>query len=326
VNIIMRIVVASAYVPFRHDRNARLVTELTAMLRRRGHQAEAVLLPYQPTDADPVEQALGFRLLDLSECGGTPIDRLIALGEPAHALRHPHKTLWAVGSCRGKLEGLNRADAQYRCEARKIYYANQQANYSHGGEVLYPPLLDPTALRPADARTHFVWAGSMVANARPEFALEAMRFVRTTCSLVMMPEGLTSSQATALHQRIEEWDLGGRVELIPDAPPTERHECLRHALGCLSVGLNQEAPEDAIIEAFHARVPVLTVEDSGAPAWMIEHGVNGVKLEPSPRLLAVAMNRLAGEPSYRRDLGEGAFRLLEKLGVSWDHVAEALVA
>ena len=322
----MRIVVASAYVPFRHDRNARLATELTATLRKHGHQADAVLLPYQPTDADPVEQALGFRMLDLAECAGTRIDRLIALGEPAHALLHPHKTLWSVGSCRGKLGGLERADAQYRREARKIYYANPQANYPHGGDVLYPPLLETAALHPAEAGTHFVWAGSMYSDARPEFALEAMRFVGMTCNLVMMPEGLTPPQEAGLRRRIAEWDLEGRVELIPDASPTERHQRLRHALGCLSVGLNQEAPEDAIIEAFHARVPVLTVADSGAPASMIAHGVSGVEVDPNPRLLAMLMNKVAGDPAYRRELGEGGFGLLQSLGVSWDRVAEALVA
>ena len=165
----MRIVVASAYVPFRHDRNARLVTELTMTLRRRGYQAEAVLLPYQPIDADPVEQTLGFRMLDLSECSGSPIDRLIALGEPAHALRHPRKTLWRVGSCRRMNPRLERADAQYCSEARKVYYATHQAKHCFGGDVLYPPLLDATPLQPADAQAHFVWAGSMYANARPEF-------------------------------------------------------------------------------------------------------------------------------------------------------------
>lgn len=322
----MRIVVASAYVPFRHDRNARLVSELTATLRRHGHQAEAVLLPYRPDDADPVEQALGFRMLDLSECGGTPTDRLIALGEPAHALRHPNKTLWLVGSCRGTPPGHQRSDALYCREARRVYYATHQACHAFGGDVLYPPLFDTAALQPGDTGSHFVWAGSMYANARPEFALEAMRFVRMTCSLVLMPQGLTPAQAKAIRRRIGEWDLEGRVELIPNASPAQRHDRLRHALGCLSVGMAQEAPEDAILEAFHARVPVLTVTDSGAPAGMITHGNNGIKVDPNPRLLAMQMNQLAGDSAYRRDLGEAAFRFLETHQVSWDHVAEALVA
>jgi glycosyltransferase involved in cell wall biosynthesis len=153
-----------------------------------------------------------------------------------------------------------------------------------------------------------------------------MRFVRTGLTLVMMPMGLTPDSRAALSRRIDEWDLGSRVEVIPDASPQQRQERLRHSLGCLSVGLDQEAPEDAVIEAFHACRPVLTVSDSGAPNWMIDHGVNGVKPEPNPRLLAVAMNRLADEPSYRRELGEGAFRSLAWHRISWDHVAESLLA
>jgi hypothetical protein len=322
----MRIVVASAYVPFHHDRNARLVAELCATLRGLGHQAEEVLLPYRPTDADPIEQALAFRMLDLSDSGGSPIDRLIALGEPAHALRHPHKILWVIGSRRGPHPGYDRADIVHRSEARQVYYAAHQPGYPRGTRVLYPPLLDPAGLEPAEAEPHFVWAGSMYDDSRPELALEAMRFVLTGCGLVMMPEGLTPRAGASLRRRIEEWDLSSRVEVIADAAPAERRRRLQHALGCLCVGCDQEAPEDAVIEAFHARVPVLTVGDSGAPRWMIQHGVNGVNLEPSPRLLAATMNRLAGEPSYRRELGEGAFQSLTRLSISWDYVAESLLA
>ena len=120
----------------------------------------------------------------------------------------------------------------------------------------------------------------MYADAEPEFALEVMRFVRTTRSLVLMPQGLTPPQAKGIHRLIDEWDLEGRVELIPNASPAQRHDRLRHALGCLSVGMAQEAPEDAILEAFHARVPVLTVSDSGAPAWMITHAPSPVSSRP----------------------------------------------
>jgi hypothetical protein len=322
----MRIVVASAYVPFRHDRNARLVRELTETLRGRGHEAAAVLLPYQPVDADPVEQSLGFRMLDLAECGGTPTDRLIALGEPAHALRHPHKTLWDIGSCRGRPEGMGRSDALYRGEARKVYPAIHRADRSWDTRVLYPPVAWAEELEVADSEPYFFWAGSMYADSRPELMLEAMRFVKTGCGLVMMPEGLTRHGAGPLLRRIEQWDLGARVELVFDASPAQRRDRLRRSLGCVSVGFDQVAPEDAVIEAFYARVPVFTVWDSGAPAGIIQNGINGLSLEPNPRLLAVAMNRVAGEPSYRRELGEAAYQLIERLGISWDYVAERLLA
>lgn len=322
----MRIVVASAYVPFRHDRNARLVKELAATLRKRGHLVDTVLLPYQPIDADPVEQALAFRLLDLRECSGTRIDRLIALGEPAHALRHSHKTLWAVGSCRGTPRGMERSDSKYRSEARKVFHATHAPAHHPGLPVLYPPLLDTTGLDPADPRPEFVWAASMCTDARPDLLLEAMQFVRPDCRLVMMPDRLLPPQAAALRHKIEGWGLGSRIELVPNPSPPERRERLRHALGCLAVGIDQEAPEDAIVEAFHARVPVLTVADSGAPRGMIANGHDGIVVEPDPRLLAIAMNRLAGEPSYRRALGEKAFHSLEVQGISWAHVAEKLVA
>ncbi len=322
----MRIVVASSYVPFRHDRNARLVTELTATLCKHGYQAEAVLLPYQPIDAEPIEQTLGFRLFDLSDSGGTPTDQLIAIGEPAHALPHAHKKLWVVGSCRGKHPLFARGDALFRQEARKVFYAFPPASVAAETPVLYPPLIDTRGLEPADAEPQFIWAGSMYGDARPELALEAMLFVRPGYKLVLMPEGLSPRARAGLDRRIQEWDLGSRVDVIPDPSPAQRRERLRRSLGCLCVGLYQEAPEDAVIEAFHARVPVLTVVDSGAPSWIIEPNVIGIKVEPSPRLLAMAMNRLATDPAYRRRIGEGGALALRRHNISWDYVAESLVA
>ncbi|MGL4555433.1 MAG: glycosyltransferase family 4 protein, partial [Gemmataceae bacterium] len=95
----MNILVATCYVPFTHDRNARLARELVAELTRRGHRADAVLVPFHP-DGDPAEQRLALRLLDLTEAAGGPVDRLIAIGEPATALRHPNLTAWYADTAR----------------------------------------------------------------------------------------------------------------------------------------------------------------------------------------------------------------------------------
>ena len=51
-----------------------------------------------------VEQALACRLLDVSESGGNPIDRVIGLKFPAYLIPHPHKILWLLHQFRTAYE------------------------------------------------------------------------------------------------------------------------------------------------------------------------------------------------------------------------------
>ena len=106
----------------------------------------------------------------------------------------------------------------------------------------------------------------------------------------------------------------------------ERRERLRRCLGLLALHVDQPAPDDAVIEALHARRPVLTFQDTAAAAGLIEDGVSGANLPPDPRMLALAMNRLGGDPGHARRLGDGAYATLGRDGINWALVAERLLS
>ncbi|HEY1715421.1 MAG TPA: hypothetical protein VGG07_21135 [Solirubrobacteraceae bacterium] len=96
----MRIVVASAYVPF-GDRDGH-ADELAGRLRAAGHVVEQIWLPVDSDPARHVERELTVALTDVSDAG----DMLIAVRPPAHLLRHPRKVVW--------LQDSERADGSAR--------------------------------------------------------------------------------------------------------------------------------------------------------------------------------------------------------------------
>jgi hypothetical protein len=119
----VRIIVASTFVPFQKDRGAAIVDDLGAELIARGFQADVVKLPFASTPNHLAEQVLGLRLLDLSESSGERIDRLVAVGGPCCALRHPNKTAWFLHppAKRSSADAGFRPDQLYLGECSRVF-------------------------------------------------------------------------------------------------------------------------------------------------------------------------------------------------------------
>ena len=92
-----RIVVCATQVPFLDGGAEAHTRGLVEQLRRRGHRAEQVTLPfkwYPPREI--LAHAAAWRLIDLSESGGEPIDLVIASRFPSYFVRHPRKVTWLI--------------------------------------------------------------------------------------------------------------------------------------------------------------------------------------------------------------------------------------
>src|SRR5262245_65398896 len=99
------ILVCEAQVPFVHGGAEAHVRQLVAELRARGHAAERVSLPFKWYPKEEIlAHAAAWRLLDLSESNGRPIDLLIATKFPTYLARHPRKVTWLVHQHRGAYE------------------------------------------------------------------------------------------------------------------------------------------------------------------------------------------------------------------------------
>ena len=93
----MRILVCHTQVPFARGGAEVLVENLVDQLRARGHETELVAIPfkwYPPSSV--MTQSLVWRLLDLDEVQGRPVDLVIGTKFPSYVVRHPNKVVWLI--------------------------------------------------------------------------------------------------------------------------------------------------------------------------------------------------------------------------------------
>ena len=106
----MRIAVCAPQVPFVRGGAEIFADKLVDELRERDHEAELVTVPFKWYPGTRVlDQAFLWRLLDLSESDGRPIDLVVATKFPSYCVRHPNKRVWVLHQFRQAYE-LDRTD------------------------------------------------------------------------------------------------------------------------------------------------------------------------------------------------------------------------
>src|SRR5512145_1893454 len=89
------VLIAAAQAPFITGGAEILVAELRAHLERRGFRVDVAAVPFKwyPV-SEIVRQALAWRLLDVTESNGVPVDLVIPTKFPSYLVRHPRKVAW----------------------------------------------------------------------------------------------------------------------------------------------------------------------------------------------------------------------------------------
>ena len=101
----MRIAVCRPQVPFEHGGTEIFTDELVRQLRRRDHETDLVTVPFKWYPGHRVlTQAFLWRLLDLDEADGRPVDLVVATKFPSYCVRHRNKVVWLLHQFRQAYE------------------------------------------------------------------------------------------------------------------------------------------------------------------------------------------------------------------------------
>jgi hypothetical protein len=93
----MRILITTTQVPFIRGGAEVHAEGLRDALRRFGHEAEILAIPFKWYPPEKIlDHMLACQLLDVTEVAGTPVDRVIGLKFPAYLIPHPNKVLWIL--------------------------------------------------------------------------------------------------------------------------------------------------------------------------------------------------------------------------------------
>ena len=332
--------------PFVHGGAEVHVRELVRELREHGHEAELVSVPFKWYPKDEIlPHAAAWRLLDLSESNGQPIDLVIASKFPTYFVRHPHKVAWLIHQYRAAYElcgteysdfqhiesdvnlrdRLIRLDTEMLGECRAIFAnarntAQRLAKYNGlTAEALYhPPRLAPQ-LKGGPYGDYVLSVGRIESVKRVDLLVRAMADVDAPIRLVIAGDG---TQRANVERLAESCEVADRVTFLGSASDRQLLELYAGALAVLYPPYDEDFGY-VTLEAFLARKPVITCTDSGGPTEFVVDGVNGRICEPSADAIAAANNQFAQKPASAAAMGEAGHAVAAR--ITWAGVVEKLV-
>jgi glycosyltransferase involved in cell wall biosynthesis len=348
----MRVAVCHPQTPFVRGGAETHAERLVRALRDAGHEADLVLVAgkwYPPSEL--AHQMAVWRALDLSESNGLRIDAVIPMKFPAYLVPHERKIVWLIHQHRTAYELwdhpeyadlarqpegaivrdlIHAADRVALGEAKRVFANSRNVarrlrdSLGIASETLYhrSPMTEALLrLEPGEHGDTVVFPSRFESLKRQSIVIEAMKHVRTEVRLLLVGRG---PDEPALRRQIEDGRLGERVSIEVQPSDERLMELVRSALG-VYYGPFDEDFGYVTLEGFAAGRPVVTLADSGGPLEFVADGQTGYVVEPDPRAIAEALDRLHADRAAAARMGAAGREVLEREVPPWPEVVARLL-
>ncbi len=348
----MRILIATTQVPFIRGGAEVHAEGLRDALRRFGHEAEILAIPFKWYPPEEIlDHMLACRLFDVSEAAGTPVDRLIGLKFPAYLIPHPNKVLWILHQHRTAYElwdhSLNdlvyypngvqvrdviqQADRKLIPEARAIF-ANSR-NVAHrlkkfcdiDSTPLYHPPPDAEKFYCDAAENYLFFPSRLCVPKRQTLVLEALAHTRNPVRVTFAGTSDQPSYTDKLKSLAKKLKVQDRVSWLGPISGDEMRERYARALGVIYPPTDEDYGY-VTLEGMLAAKPVITCSDSGGPLEFVTDRRNGLITDPTPEALAAGFDTLWEHRERAQAWGEAGRERYESLNLSWETVVNKLLA
>jgi glycosyltransferase involved in cell wall biosynthesis len=341
----VRIAVCQPQVPFERGGTEVLTHSLVEQLRQRGHEADLLTVPFKwYPGARVLSQALLWRLLDVEEANGQPIDLLIATKFPSYAVRHPNKVVWLFHQFRQAYDlhgtdlgqfgddpasvatrrAIERLDRTTLGEARRLFSISgnvaERLQRSTGlqAEVLHPP---PASLdfRCEGYGDFILSVGRLDRSKRVDLLLEAAA-TGAALRVVVAGDGPDRDRLEALAREL---GVDGRVKFAGRVGDDDLTDLYARCLAVFYAPVDEDlglVPYEALMSA----KPVVTTRDAGGPLEIVVDRETGRVCEPTPDAVAEACLWLEAHRDTTRALGLAGQERARR--VTWDRVIDRLLA
>jgi glycosyltransferase involved in cell wall biosynthesis len=341
----VRIAVAYPQVPFARGGTEVLVDGLLGALRERDHEAEVVSIPFKWYPGTRVlTQAFLWRLLDLDEADGRPIDLVIATKFPSYLVRHPEKRVWLVHQFRQAYEldgtelGQFGDEPGQRALRRKVQSLDQVALreatrlFAISGnvagrlerttgltaEVVLPPP-QPLGYR-CDGYGDFVLSVNRLDRAKRIDLLIEAAALEPRLRVVIVSDGPDRER---LERLARERGLDGRVRFTGRVPPEQLADLYARCLATFYAPVDEDygmGPYESLL----SEKPVITTVDAGGPLDIVADRSTGLVVRPDPAEIAQAASWLREHVDDAAAFGRAGRALAED--VTWDRAVDRLLS
>jgi len=341
----VRIAVCRPQVPFARGGAEIFTDELVEELRRRGHEADLVSVPFKWYPGTRVlTQAFLWRLLDLEEADGRPIDLVVATKFPSYVVRHREKRVWLVHQFRQayELDGTELGQFGSTPEERALRRQVQELDRVALGEATRLFATSANVAGRLERSTGFV------ADVLPHPPQQLPYRHEASAGFVLSASRL--DRAKRLDLLLEALALDETLEAVitSDGPDRDRLEELARARGidgrarfegrvsaerlaqlyatCSSV---YYAPIDEDFgmgpyEAFLSAKPVITTSDAGGPLDVVHDRRTGLVVTPDAEAIATAAAWLREHEADAEAFGAAGKALADE--VTWERAIARLLS
>lgn len=342
----MNIVICATQVPFVRGGAEAHVEGLRDALIAAGHRADIVALPFKWYPKSEILKAtLAWRLLDLSEANGVPIDLVICTKFPTWAVKHPRKIAWVIHQHRQAYDWFGTPLSDFtnspddlalrhriaevdrrglgECRALFANSANVAGRLLRSTGLKATPLHVPVrlaGLEPCSYGNYILSVSRLDRAKRVDLLLRAAAIAGPSCRLVIVGEGPERQQ---LHELARDLGIERQVEFlgqIPDDQLVARYNEAR----AVFYGPVDEDFGLVTVEALSAGKPVVTVADSGGVLELVSDGETGlVAPTADPVAIAERLKSLLGCEELARRLGQAGRERVA--GIRWERVVDRLL-
>jgi len=341
----MRVAVCRPQVPFARGGVEIFTDQLVEELRTRSHEADLVSVPFKWYPGSRVlTQAFLWRLLDLNEADGRPVDVVVATKFPSYLVRHPEKRVWLVHQFRQAYELDGTALAQFgdspedRALRRKVQdldrvalgeasrlfavsanvAARLEASTGLQAEVLpHPP--QELAYR-CDGYGDFVLSVNRLDRAKRIDLLIEAAARESSLEIVITGDGPDRER---LERLARDRGLDGRARFTGRIGEDELADLYGRCLAVYYAPVDEDYGM-VPLEAFLSEKPVVTTTDAGGPLEVVSDGSTGLVVSPEAADIARALGWLREHPDEAAAFGRTGNELAR--GITWDRCIERLLS
>jgi len=346
--MIRNVLICTTQVPFTTGGAEAHVEGLRRALLQGGYNAEVVALPFKwYPPAEIMRSALAWRLLDLSEANGKPVDLIIGMKFPAYLVAHSRKVLWIMHQYRAAYNLWNtpfddlsnypdgaqvrawirQADNRLIPDAKKVFansktVAERLRRYNNiESEPLYHPPPRAATLRSGQQGDYIFYPSRLEPQKRQELLLEAAQFLKTPVKLVLAGGSRDPKHYESL---IRKFGVGDRVCLRGFVEESEMIDLYADALGVCYLPFDEDYGY-VTLEGMLSGKPIVVARDGGGATEFIEQEREGLIVEPEPRAIAESLDSLYADRARARVMGERGREKIEAMNLSWENVVQNLI-
>ena len=344
----MNILICTTQVPFTFGGGEMHVENLKRACIEGGYNAEITAVPfkwYPPSEL--MRNALAWRILDLTEANGRPIDLLIGMRFPAYLVSHPNKIIWLMHQYRAAYElwdtpfndlknyaegeyvreFIKNADNKFIPEAKKVFanssnVANRLKKFNNiESKPLYHPPPRANTLYAGEQGDYVFYPSRLEPQKRQELLIDAAKHLRTPVKIVFAGGSGNPQHYESL---VKKHGVGDRVSLKGFVSEAEIIELYANSLAVCYLPFDEDYGY-VTLEGMLSGKPVIVANDGGGAAELIEHEREGLIVEPEPRAIAEALDSLFSDRERAKAMGRRGEEKLKNLNLSWKHVVERLI-